>query len=194
MSSIEEILKTNQSKLEQCHWYHPLLGCGESSRLLEHSAPGTFLVRDSSDPRFRFSLSVQRKGQEEGPTSVRIHFQDGKFRLDAEDSIRALMPEFSSVPDLVDHYSEGEDAAATALRVEREHHRQRPVWVDNVGKLSSPISLGQPLYKSAPSLKHFSRLGVNRMLQDAGAPAGSSAELGLPRQLAQYLDQYPHRT
>ena len=53
--------------------------------------------------RFLYSLSVQR-GPDEGPTSVRIHFSQGKFRLDAEDKIQHLMPAFKSVVDLVEYY------------------------------------------------------------------------------------------
>merc|ERR1712211_121114 len=77
---------------------------GESAHLLQDSPRGTFLVRDSfsKEGSYKYSLSVQRRS--EGPTSVRIQFVNGEFRLDADDKIRNLMPRFPSVGELVRHY------------------------------------------------------------------------------------------
>ncbi|RZF37200.1 hypothetical protein LSTR_LSTR016820, partial [Laodelphax striatellus] len=84
-------------------WYYEGLSWQESSNLLLPTTPGTFLVRDSSDPRYLFSLSVQT---DRGPTSVRLHYADGHFRLDAEAKIIPLMPLFNCVVKLVQHYAQ----------------------------------------------------------------------------------------
>ena len=62
---------------------------------------GTFLVRDSADPRYLYALSIQT---ERGPTSVRIHYTEGCFRLDADSLLAERLPKFRSVPDLIDFY------------------------------------------------------------------------------------------
>lgn len=48
--------------------------------LLKDASVGAFVIRDSGDRKFIFSLSVQT---ERGPTSVRLHFEDGYFRYDS---------------------------------------------------------------------------------------------------------------
>lgn len=82
-------------------WYYEGLTWQQSAELLRDSEPGTFLVRDSSDPRFLFSLSVQT---ERGPTSVRLHYVHGLFRLDAEARLASVMPVFDCIVRLVQHY------------------------------------------------------------------------------------------
>lgn len=63
---------------------------------------GTFLVRDSSDARYLYALSLQT---DKGPTSVRIHYSSSGFRLDASNTGMAdHLPRFRTVLDLVDHY------------------------------------------------------------------------------------------
>jgi hypothetical protein len=59
------------------------------------------LVRDSADPRYLYALSIQT---ERGPTSVRIHYTEGCFRLDADSLLAERLPKFRSVPDLIDFY------------------------------------------------------------------------------------------
>ena len=208
---IHEVLKRNKAKLEQCMWYYPTLRWNESSALLENTPPGTFLVRDSADVRFLFSLSVQRS-VEEGPTSVRIHFQDGKFKLDAVDSILGLMPKFSSVVELIDHYltvsslsDKLKPATKTPPAVTQSANNttcdpdlspaliggKKQAWVDALGKESSPITLKSPLFQNVPSLAHFSRLAVGRNLRDRSQESYDA--LRLPQKLEGYLKEYPHR-
>lgn len=61
-------------------------------------------MRDSSDDRFLYALSLQT---DRGPTSVRIHYSSGGFRLDTAPGPNGLvdhLPRFRTVLDLVDHY------------------------------------------------------------------------------------------
>lgn len=198
--NIQDILQTNKEQLKRCGWYYEGLRWDESAELLNHTRPGTFLVRDSADSRFLYSLSVQRSGAE-GPTSVRIHFQAGKFRLDADNKIINLMPEFDSVIALISHYvvaneEEEEDkekhAQKTPPNAPQNGENGHQVWVDSVGQLSSPIVLRQPLYKGVPRLAHAARLAVNERLLRADRGAGRIGELELPKKLEEYLVQYPH--
>jgi len=162
--------------------------------LLQNTAEGTFLVRDSQDPRFLYSLSVQRS--KEGPTSVRIHFNNGKFSLDAEERIRELMPRFDSVGELVEHY----------VALNDKHSSSKEVFVDQKveeRKILTPIILHQPLFKKPPSLAHFSRLSINRSMAakryntQASVLTKQEAEndemktLKLPPKLLEFLKNYP---
>lgn len=72
--------------------------------ILESAQPGAFIIRDSADPRFLYSLSVQT---ERGPTSVRLTYRNGKFSLDADEKLAELLPKFDSVIRLIEHYVNG---------------------------------------------------------------------------------------
>ena len=208
-AAVKEILRVNRERLEECNWYYPTLTWNESAQLLQDTTPGTFLVRDSSDDRFLFSLSVQRSGKE-GPTSVRIHFQRGKFKLDAEEDILHLMPEFPSVLDLIDHYllppggggasssvkSKEEAAvakAAAAAAATMTSRGKTPVWLDANGQQSSEIRPRRPLYQNVPSLAHSARLSVNLRLSGREGREGAVKTLGVPAKLEKYLVDYPNR-
>jgi suppressor of cytokine signaling 2 len=175
-----------QSELSECGWYHASLSWQESSMLLQNTQEGTFLVRDSQNQGFLYSLSVQRA--KEGPTSVRIHFSQAKFRLDAEEKIRDLMPQFSSVGQLVQHY-------VTSSR----KPFNRDVFVDQSvtnSKVHSPIVLRWPLYKQPPSLAHLTRMVINARIQEhvnykpIKSMRDNLADLELPAKLVDYLHSY----
>nr|CAI5861182.1 unnamed protein product [Callosobruchus analis] len=165
--------------LRQSGWYYEGLGHRESDDLLKGTEPGTFLVRDSSDPRYLFSLSVQTT---RGPTSVRLHYVRGYFRLDAQAHLQPAMPLFPSVMHLVEHYV-GQSKFCT---------NSPQVWVDSMGKWYSPILLRRPLRRreSPASLKHLARMAVQRGLREGGGKSPPAA-LELPASLSAYLDEYP---
>ena len=138
--------------------------------LLQNTRDGTFLVRDSQDPKFLYSLSLQRA--KEGPTSVRISFCEGKFSLDADPAIRRMMPQFESIGLLISHYSE-----------ERS-------WTP-----APRIVVRRPLYKKPPSLAHSARLIINKTLNQKSTTNSRKSEqllgeLQLPSKLVEYLRSY----
>jgi len=183
LSHVHRVLSRNKQMLEECGWYYGSINWAQSTELLSKTTEGTFLVRDSADSRFLYSLSVQRKPQD-GPTSVRIHFSLGKFRLDADEAIEHLMPTFNSVLDLVKHYcqlSENENGGSKDCA--KSH-----VWIDNTGQLYSPICLRKPLFKEVPSLAHCARLAVHQSLKSQD----KLRELHLPFTITTYLSDYPH--
>merc|ERR1712179_781107 len=111
---INNLESSNESKdsksaeapsLTTCDYYHGPISWQDSSQLLSACEEGTFLVRDSQDPNFMYSLSFQR-GKSEGPTSVRIHYSHTQavWRLDSHQSIHAMMPSFPSIVELVQYY------------------------------------------------------------------------------------------
>ncbi|XP_071444472.1 suppressor of cytokine signaling 7-like [Hetaerina americana] len=181
-------------------WYYEGLSWQGSATVLADSSPGTFLVRDSSDPRFLFALSVQT---ERGPTSVRLHYSGGRFRLDAEPRLAAMMPLFDGVVRLVEHYtSEGKEranksanaaivgnsASAVAGKAVGNH-----VWVDSRGRVCAHVMLSRPRYRAPPSLQHLARLAINKGVAATGRdPRTAVTTLPLPAVVAEYLTEYPH--
>jgi hypothetical protein len=190
----------SRAQLAECGWYHGCLSWQESDMLLENTAPGTFLVRDSQNPSCIYSLSVQRGPQLGGPTSIRIQFHGGRFALDAEsDQIRRLMPAFNSVGELVEYY------VGLSKNSSSSKEKQQQLMLDSCQQqqqqqqLQAPIVLRGPLYHQPPSLAHLCRLAVNRSLSSAAAAssAGSQLPLGgrvdelrLPPKLVSYLAAY----
>ncbi|KAG5895879.1 hypothetical protein JTB14_000494 [Gonioctena quinquepunctata] len=171
--------------LRQSGWYYEGITYQQSHELLKGTEVGTFLVRNSSDPKFLFSLSVQT---ERGPTSVRLFYINGYFRLDAQPHLQSAMPMFPSVIDLIQHYVE-------QLRLCRNDAQ---VWVDQQGKWYSSILLVQPLRKKPEpsSLKHLARLAVHKALRSSTKPRLTMlppphTQLDLPTSLTAYLSEYP---
>ncbi|KAG7275882.1 hypothetical protein CRUP_033295 [Coryphaenoides rupestris] len=69
--------------------------------LLRSQAPGTFLVRDSSDHRHFFTLSVQTV---RGTKNLRIHSERGGFFLQPDPHSARQPPQFDCVLKLIAHY------------------------------------------------------------------------------------------
>ncbi|KAF5290585.1 hypothetical protein FQR65_LT11536 [Abscondita terminalis] len=143
-------------------------------------------MRESSDSRFLFSLSVQTG---RGPTSVRIQYISGLFRLDSQPHLQGAMPLFPSVIELVYHY----------VSQPKTHKNSSQAWVDTSGTSYGAILLIKPLRKgdSPPSLKHLARLSVNKAIKAAAMPRlpllpPSHTQLELPPSLTAYLSEYPY--
>ena len=97
-----QIIRTNFVHLLESGFYLGKLTADESRRLLGDTSVGTFFVRDSSNPGHLLSLSVLTR---RGATSIRIHFKDGMFGLEA-DAGSMFAPKFDSVIRLVQYYAE----------------------------------------------------------------------------------------
>jgi len=107
---------------------------GEESLIaLKNCPPGTFLVRDSSDPDHLFSLSVQTT---RGPTSVRLHYLNGEFRLDAQHHLALHVPRFACVLRLIEHY----------VREGREEQRRRNSSTRTYVNVSPPPEPGSHVW------------------------------------------------
>ncbi|KAG7210267.1 hypothetical protein KM043_011814 [Ampulex compressa] len=157
--------------LQACGWYHEGLSWQQSENLLKDTPVGRWLMRDSSDSRYTFAVSVQTA---RGPTSVRVHYFLGRFRLDAEPSLALAMPVFDCPIKMLEHYVEDTKSM--------DEHRKE-VWVDYSGQIYSQIYLTKPLVKEVRPLSHLARLAVNR--------SKISTE-HLPPIIKNYLAEYPY--
>ncbi|KAK9302803.1 hypothetical protein QLX08_005297 [Tetragonisca angustula] len=164
LSEIKRLLQT-------CGWYHEGLSWQQSENLLKNTAVGRWLMRDSSDSRYMFAVSVQTA---RGPTSVRVHYFLGQFRLDAEPRLAFAIPLFDCPIKMLEYYVEYSKSV--------DEHRKE-VWVDYSGQLYSEIYLTKPLVKGVRSLSHLARLVVNR---------SKLPTKHLPPLIRNYLAEYPY--
>lgn len=116
-------LTSSLTYLQLSGWYHRGLSWKDAICLLMSSTVGTFLVRDSSDSQFFYSLSIQTKC---GPTSIRIYYHNGEFRLDAEPHVAKFMPRFSCVLKLIQYYVES--TKTRPLRCFQNESQTTSVW------------------------------------------------------------------
>lgn len=159
-------------------YYYENLSWQDADSMLKVSNVGTFIVRNSRDNRFLFALSVQT---ERGPTSVRIHYNHGSFRLDCEHQVAVKMPAFPCVVDLVEYY----------IELSRSDKGKCCVWLDASGRRDLPIKIQQPRYNRVNSLQHLCRLAMNNA---ATSPISQTTKNPkIPQSLKDYLSQYPHK-
>uniref|UniRef100_A0A8C4ZPC8 Suppressor of cytokine signaling 3 n=1 Tax=Gadus morhua TaxID=8049 RepID=A0A8C4ZPC8_GADMO len=162
-------------KLRESGFYWGAVGGREASSLLRSEAPGTFLVRDSSDHHHFFTLSVQTA---RGTKNLRIHSERGGFFLQPDPHSVRQPPQFDCVLKLIAHYmgkgpehwgEVGGAAAAAAAKV--------------------ALELRRPLSSSLSSLQHLCRRTLNNR---RGGGLGGSAGRGeqLPHTLRGFLEEY----
>ncbi|XP_055963379.1 suppressor of cytokine signaling 1 [Sorex fumeus] len=81
--------------LDACGFYWGPLSVHGAHERLRAEPVGTFLVRDSRQRNCFFALSVRMAS---GPTSIRVHFQAGRFHLDGS------RESFDCLFELLEHY------------------------------------------------------------------------------------------
>jgi len=148
----------------------------DAQKLLSESPVGTFLVRNSANPSFLFTLSIVT---EKGPTSIRTVYEDGLFSMDGD---RDRRRSFKNLIDLIQNMS---------------IHGGIPVVLDNKNK--EQFMFRKPLLNGVPSLKHTSRVAVNRsgrFKHTVGEGAEVSPDQNIYEKtlngVGNYLGQYTH--
>jgi len=162
-------------------FYFPDLSSTEAKLMLRTSDVGTFIVRDSSDPKYLFTVSVKTV---RGPTSIRIIYESGYFSLDSDEKSKRHIPKFNSVLDLLDFY----------MRQCQVNKPEQCRFVGPKGKKDLPIILLKPKLNGVPSLKHLCRTTVNRTLPTSSPVEIATAvdTLPLPKILISYMKDYPY--
>ena len=196
-----ERLETVYSRLTQSGFYYGRLGLDAADQRLRHASVGTFLVRDSTDDRHLFSVSVQTC---RGTTSIRLIYGAGLFRLDCSPEQEHLMPTFDCALRLLVHY--------VRLCTEPPPPRRRLagssschvtttgssyVFVESGGRRDTPVVLRRPLYRRVDRLVHLCRRAIHRALgrgpKRSDADRASTVDrLQLIPSLKAYLKDYPY--
>ncbi|XP_061663498.1 suppressor of cytokine signaling 2 [Syngnathoides biaculeatus] len=150
-------------ELKNAGWYWGSLTADEAKDVLRDAAEGTFLVRDSSQRDFLFTISAVTSA---GPANLRIRYHGAKFKLDSVASVSPKLREFDSVVRLVEHYVQLSRSGAAAPP-----------------NGAVPLLLIRPAYSAVPPLRHLSRVAINGRTRRVG-------DLPLPNRLKDYLGDY----
>jgi len=105
-------LRQTMHCLEKCDFYHGSLNRNKAREKMRRCRPGCFLIRDSNDPQYLFTL--QQTLHFVGPCATRIAFIQGLFRF--QDSNGQIMMSNAEAPtsenrgfpcvlQLIEHYS-----------------------------------------------------------------------------------------
>ncbi|XP_057710775.1 suppressor of cytokine signaling 2 [Corythoichthys intestinalis] len=154
-------------ELENAGWYWGALTATEAKEVLRDASEGTFLVRDSSQRDYLFTISAVTSA---GPTNLRVRFDGAKFKLDSVLLVRPKLKQFDSVVHLVEHYVQLSRSAARARSAEAPNG-------------TVPLLLTRPAYLAVPPLQHLSRVAINRRTRRV-------RDLPLPDRLKDYLSDY----
>lgn len=162
-------------RLQACGWYWGAIDNLEAMRKLRSTDCGTFLLRDSTDSRHLFTLSVRTT---QGMTSVRLLFKHGRFTLDSVDPDWSGTPSFDCVLKLIYYYmrvSNNQDGRCVFAIVDADDEEDRP------------LILKKPLFQTVPTLKHLCRRVINTT-----QPPEDLIHKKLPIPLEHYLLKYPY--
>ena len=184
LSAKREILKLSECGVTISGWYYGKLSSRDAEQKLQNASVGSFIVRESSDARFRYSLSVQTT---RGPTSVRIQQCNKGVSLDSDPGSKMLT--FICMHHLLEYYISSavpRNASNTPTSYSRADSgstsHQDHVWLDSNGFVVSAITLAKPYRERVPTLKHLARLAINKARLDTTS---------LPHNLQLYLNVYP---
>ncbi|KAK2859252.1 hypothetical protein Q5P01_003872 [Channa striata] len=173
VESDESRIALAMKDLKNTGWYWGSLTANEAKEILQDASEGTFLVRDSSQRDYLFTISAMTSA---GPTNLRIEYKHGKFKLDSVFPVKPKLKQFDSVVHLVEHYvhlSRTSDKVANC---------QSAAATPN-GTVQ--LLLTKPVYMATPSLQHLCRIAINRRTRQV-------QDLPLPSRLKDYLTDYAY--
>ncbi|XP_076153012.1 suppressor of cytokine signaling 2 [Alosa pseudoharengus] len=184
-------VETDQSRvasamrdLKNTGWYWGRLTANEAKEILADSPEGTFLVRDSSQRDYLFTISAMTAA---GPTNLRIEYADGKFKLDSVVLVKPKLKQFDSVVHLVEHYVKLSRTSCKAGQGQGQGpgpgSGAAPLGSNN--NVTVQLLLTKPAYAATPSLQHLCRIAINRSTRQVRA-------LPLPNRLKDYLTDYTY--
>lgn len=171
VESEESRIALAMKELKNTGWYWGSLTANEAKEILQDATEGTFLVRDSSQTDYLFTISAVTSA---GPTNLRIEYKHGKFKLDSVVVVKPKLKQFDSVVRLVEHYF-----LLSRVTAKSALHSQPSASPNGTVQLL----LTKPVYTATPTLKHLSRIAINRTTRQVQA-------LPLPTRLKTYLLDY----
>ncbi|XP_030576446.1 suppressor of cytokine signaling 2 [Archocentrus centrarchus] len=175
VESDESRVASAMKELRNTGWYWGSLTANEAKEILQDTSEGTFLLRDSSQRDYLFTISAMTSA---GPTNLRIEFKHGKFKLDSVVLVKPKLKQFDSVVHLVEYYvqlSRSSDKAAAS--------NSQPSAAPPNGTVQ--LLLTKPAYTTTPSLQHLCRIAINRRTRRVH-------DLPLPNRLKDYLTDYTY--
>lgn len=176
VESDESRIALAMKDLKNTGWYWGSLTANEAKEILQDASEGTFLLRDSSQRDYLFTISAMTSA---GPTNLRIEYKHGKFKLDSVVLVKPKLKQFDSVVHLVEHYMHLSRTSDKALS------NSQPAAAAVAPNGTVQLLLTRPVYTSTPSLQHLCRIAINRRTQQV-------QDLPLPNRLKDYLTDYSY--
>ncbi|XP_008327772.1 suppressor of cytokine signaling 3 [Cynoglossus semilaevis] len=158
-------------KLKECGFYWGPITGKEANAMLANESNGTFLIRDSSDNRHLFTLSVKTAS---GTKNLRIQCDAASFHLQTDPKSIHSVPHFDCVLKLVQYY----------MPQNKGNTRSGNMYYIHSGGEKIPLELIKPLFCSLSTLQHLCRKTVNGHLDI------SSRRDQLPHPLKEFLQEY----
>ncbi|XP_017280762.1 suppressor of cytokine signaling 3a [Kryptolebias marmoratus] len=154
-------------RLQESGFYYGSINGKQANALLENEPTGTFLVRDSADIHYFYTISVKTAL---GVRNLRIQVDNNSFYMSTDPMKSDCVPHFDCILKLIKHYMPlGIGAKVTFIYSKGE---------------TAPLELIKPLYHTTSSLQHLCRKQINR---DMSAPSERDQ---LPVSVQQYLFDY----
>jgi suppressor of cytokine signaling 2 len=198
-----ERLKTVYFRLAVCGFYYGRMSIDEAAERLCKRPVGTFLVRDSADSRFLLSVSVETC---RGPTSIRIAYRSGLFRLNCTPDQEHLLPTFDCAVRLICHYvrlcsgngySRRKGRTANSSNGGATSGVNSYVFLESSGRRDTPVLLRSPFRERPQRLGQLCRRAIHSAV--GLGPVGADVDresavdrLPLVPSLKTYLKDYPY--
>ncbi|XP_030064505.1 suppressor of cytokine signaling 3 [Microcaecilia unicolor] len=162
-------------KLQESGFYWSAVTGDEANLLLSAEPIGTFLIRDSSDNHYFFTLSVKTGS---GTKNLRIQCEQCAFFLQTDPRSTQTVPKFDCVLKLVHHYmpAKSSDSAISASM-------KRAYYIYSGGE-KIPLLLSRPLSSNVSTLQHLCRKTLNGHLESYEKMAQ------LPAPIKDFLQEY----
>ncbi|XP_030631339.1 suppressor of cytokine signaling 3b [Chanos chanos] len=176
-------------KLQESGFYWSAVGGKEASALLNTEPPGTFLVRDSSDHRHFFTLSVKTAT---GTKNLRIQCDACSFFLQTDARSQQSVPRFDCVLKLIHHYMPSSKTNGAASQPvgggssagEEGGEGGGSTYFIYSGGEKIPLELLRPLTSGMSTLQHLCRKTLNGHIDVSGKRDQ------LPQSLQEFLEEY----
>lgn len=166
-----QMVLTTLHKLQESGFYWSTITGKEANIMLASETTGTFLIRDSSDNRHLFTLTVKTAS---GTKNLRIQCDTTSFYLQTDPKNVHSVPHFDCVLKLVHYYMPQSKGNA---------HFGNVFYIYSGGE-KIPLELIKPLSCSLSTLQHLCRKTVNGHLDI------SSKRDQLPYPLKEFLQEY----
>lgn len=160
-----QLILTALSKLQQSGFYWGAISGREAQSLLESQSVGTFLLRDSSDTRHFFTLTVK---MQQGTKNLRVQCDSSSFWLESDPHSHTV-PQFDCVLKMIHYYMPEGDSPCCYIS-------------SSGGKI--PLTLHRPLTCGLTSLQHLCRKTVN------GNQDACMQQQTLPQLIQDFLQKY----
>ncbi|XP_036446098.1 suppressor of cytokine signaling 3a [Colossoma macropomum] len=169
-----QLVQSTVRKLQESGFYWASISGKEANAMLASEPSGTFLIRDSSDNRHFFTLSVKT---DSGTKNLRVQCDSKSFFLQTDPKSSQSVPRFDCVLKLVHHYMSSPRSPTSMGNI-------RSAYYIYSGGEKIPLELLKPFSCTMSSLQHLCRKTVNGHLDI------SSKRDQLPQPLKDFLQEY----